>query len=806
MWPAVASRPRSRRRSALTLIVVGGMAAGVSLAALTGAVRSATSLHRFVEYYQPENAQLFPTSPALEGPVLDLMRRMNAVPGITGRPLAAFIIGFTPPGTPGTVAIKGTIALADVSFDRNRLLARDRLLAGREANPHRADEAVINEAGAAVLGVHVGSQLPLRMFSPNDASKITNGFSAAPSIGTSVTITGIVRNPVDLTKTVVAQPGTIFAANVTRLELTAAFYQDYGGFIAGRGVTDLVRIRTSAARAEVIRLMAADAATSSAHMVIQDGAGSFPNRHAVQRAVNSEAAVLAVPGALLAIVIILLLGHALADIVLLAAIGVSRRQAARAAVSRALPLVAAISLIAVGVAVALSPLMLFGVSRLAELHPGFAARPALLALGAVGFLLTLTAWVAVDALARHRVRRPSRRRRASWARAWLCRRLVGLTETVAGWGAGPSAPVGVSLAFAPGGSPGQGRGVPVRTAIVGLAISVIGVTAALTYNSSLDHFTDVSSFRGWNWDVAIGNISTTADADAAVRSLTADRQVGTFSGVGFADVRIDGQDQPLLWLTTDHGIVGPSVLSGRLPVVAGEVALASGTMRRAHTRLGGTVQVGTGIRGTSLRVVGEMLAPAVLSDGVRLDTGVVLTHDAATVLGESVFQEPTSFLVRFRSGTRRSTAIATLERAFPGSVVQPTTPADITNVERLAALPFFLAGLLVILGLGALLIALYATVDRRRDQHKALSTIGFSDRQLRDTVLWQAGALSAAAIAIGLPLGAVAGRLAWAATTDAIGVAAPAVVPWSIVVGVIGMFVLSITVALAPGHKAASHR
>jgi hypothetical protein len=815
----------AERTRARFLTVAVGLMAGLSLAALTGAVRAASSLDRFVDYYRPENARVLPTGPALEGPVLNLMRRINLVPGVTGRTMGAFIIGFTPPGTPGTVAIKGTVALADVSFDRDRVLARDRILAGREADPERADEAVINEAGAAVTGVHVGSQLPLRMFSPQDAAKITNGFSAAPSIGTSVTITGIVRNPVDLTKPVIAQPGTIFAANVTRLELTAAFYQDYGGFIAGHGVTDLIRIHSNAARAEIFRLIAADSATSSGHLVIQDGASSFPNRHAAHRAVNAEAMDLALPGLLLTVVTILLLGHAVAeraalpdgDSVLLASMGVSRSRAVRVEVMRSLPIIGAGAAIAVVVAVALSPIMLFGVARLAEIHPGLAFRPAFLAVGAVGFVVALTGRVAVDGWSRRRPvgsrgrfwsrgRSPAGRPEATPVRTWLANRLVGLTERVAGWGAGPAAPAGVSLALAPGRdgrSRGRGRTVPVWTAVGALALGVIGATAAVTYTASLDHFTSRPGLRGWDWDVAIGNIATPADAEAAVRLLSADRHVDTFSGVGVADVRINGLDQPLLWITTDHGVVGPAALRGRLPVVPGEVALATGTLQRAGAHLGGTVRVGSGVLETTLRVVGEVLGPAVLVDGVRLDTGAVLTHDAATVMGEGVYQDPTSFLVRYRGGTRHGTELASLKRAFPGAVLQPTMPGDVTNVERLAALPPVLAGLLVLLGLGSLVVALQATIDRRRPQLATLWAMGFSRQQLRDTVIWQGGALATVAAVIGLPLGALAGRLVWVETASTIGVRAPAVVPWTIVFVAVGVILAAAVTAFGPARRAA---
>ena len=51
--------------------------------------------------------------------------------------------------------------------------------------------------------------------------------------------------------------------------------------------------------------------------------------------------------------------------------------------------------------------------------------------------------------------------------------------------------------------PGRGStAVPVRSAIAGVVIAVVGVVALLTFGSSLDHLRATPSLRGWSWDVA----------------------------------------------------------------------------------------------------------------------------------------------------------------------------------------------------------------------------------------------------------------------------------------------------------------
>lgn len=72
-------------------------------------------------------------------------------------------------------------------------------------------------------------------------------------------------------------------------------------------------------------------------------------------------------------------------------------------------------------------------------------------------------------------------------------------------------------------------------------------------------------------------------------------------------------------------------------------------------------------------------------------------------------------------------------------------------------MPLALGLVLVALAVGTLAQVLLTSVRRRRDL-AVLKTLGLSRWQVQAVVAWQAVALAAAALAVGLPLGVVAGR------------------------------------------------
>jgi ABC-type antimicrobial peptide transport system permease subunit len=73
--------------------------------------------------------------------------------------------------------------------------------------------------------------------------------------------------------------------------------------------------------------------------------------------------------------------------------------------------------------------------------------------------------------------------------------------------------------------------------------------------------------------------------------------------------------------------------------------------------------------------------------------------------------------------------------------------------------------------------ALVTTVRRRRRALAVLKTIGFTRRQIATSVAAQATTVVAVALAIGIPLGLVVGRVTWSRFASNIGVVAGVVWP-----------------------------
>jgi ABC-type lipoprotein release transport system permease subunit len=88
-----------------------------------------------------------------------------------------------------------------------------------------------------------------------------------------------------------------------------------------------------------------------------------------------------------------------------------------------------------------------------------------------------------------------------------------------------------------------------------------------------------------------------------------------------------------------------------------------------------------------------------------------------------------------------------------------------------------------------------------------LKTLGFNQRQVRATVAWQATALSIVGLAVGVPLGVLAGRYVWRLVADGLGVVAVATVPvLGIVATVVGGIALANATAALPARTAARTR
>jgi ABC-type lipoprotein release transport system permease subunit len=161
--------------------------------------------------------------------------------------------------------------------------------------------------------------------------------------------------------------------------------------------------------------------------------------------------------------------------------------------------------------------------------------------------------------------------------------------------------------------------------------------------------------------------------------------------------------------------------------------------------------------------------------------------------------------LRVAEGAERAAGLTRLERQYdwPG----PARPSTIGDFGGIESLPALLSALLATTAAAALAHALVTSVRRRRRELAILKTLGFVRRQVLATVAWQATAIAAVAVLVGLPLGVAAGRFAWNLFAAQLGVVPDVVVPVvPILLVVPATMVLANVVAAIPGRMAARTR
>ena len=173
------------------------------------------------------------------------------------------------------------------------------------------------------------------------------------------------------------------------------------------------------------------------------------------------------------------------------------------------------------------------------------------------------------------------------------------------------------------------------------------------------------------------------------------------------------------------------------------------------------------------------------------------------------------FLIRLQPGTDPAAAAAALTSSVTragcpvGScaVVSDQRPADIKDYASVRDTPLVLAAVLIVFAVGTLAHVLLTGVYRRRRDLALLKTLGFARSQVLGVVAWEASAFAVVALLIGLPLGVLAGRWAWAYFANAAGAPADATIPLTAVLLAIPVTLLFANLIAAwPGWTAARLR
>ena len=209
-----------------------------------------------------------------------------------------------------------------------------------------------------------------------------------------------------------------------------------------------------------------------------------------------------------------------------------------------------------------------------------------------------------------------------------------------------------------------------------------------------------------------------------------------------------------------------------------------------------------------MRVVGTALLAE--TPHASFDQGAWVTPDGMTQLAEhGTGAGEVVFMVTPRAGLKPPALIKELNERFQGIEVdqEGNPPQDVLLLRNVRSLPRALAAFLAVLGIAALGHALITTVRRRRHDLAVLRAIGLRPRQSAACIFWQAMTVAILALALGIPLGIIFGRLSWrwvANSTPLLYV--PPLAALAIVIAIPAAIVLANMLAAYPARRAAGVR
>ncbi len=327
---------------------------------------------------------------------------------------------------------------------------------------------------------------------------------------------------------------------------------------------------------------------------------------------------------------------------------------------------------------------------------------------------------------------------------------------------------------------------------VGVLASVAAITALVTaviFAASLNGLVTHPARYGWNWDVLIQAEGGYGNFQGYNLSKLVDEQHGVtaWSTFSFPQLPIDGQAEPLLGLATRRGAVSPPTVSGHPLEGPDQIELGSTTLAQLGKHVGDTVLVGNGKSARRLRVVGVVTLPSIglqLADDVSLGRGGMVPESTLLAIEDL---GPNSSFAAFASvpstialdvdtpadadAVARRIAAANPDGTPGGTYRVPRVlGAAVVNAGQMGGQPITLAVVLAAVTLASLSAIVVAGVRRRRRELAVLRTLGLSRGQVRAVIGWHALTVLVVAVAIGLPLGILAGRWLWSSFATSIGV------------------------------------
>jgi putative ABC transport system permease protein len=781
---------RSRPVSLVLVTILVGVIGAVAITALAAARRTDSAYARYrAAANEPEVIALscpnqFP-APALD---LDALSRVPEVASMDrlffaltnvadeqGRPLF-----YRAQDLEVTVVAGQTAATEDS--------ARPKLLAGRY--PTGPDEVAAGFGSTDAPRPAIGDTIDIRMV-PTAAIGRDGIPNPDQVVHNEVTVVGRVIMPGELT----GDQGSIYVAPAFYASRPDVWRCDGGAFQLTGGTSDITSFK-----ARVYGMEPGAVLLDVAQEAIF-----------VSRTTHLDAIILRLLAALAAIAGVMVLGESLVrrtslgaiDTPVLRALGMRRREIVWAAALPAVIVAVGGSLLAAVGAIVASASFPSGLPRIMDPDTGIRVDGFAIGLGVAVIVLTAVLSVVVPAA----VLAASQGGVGGAVEYRSAERRSALARFVARLPLPPSAGAGVRLAL----EPGHGRSAtPVRSAVVGLTIAVATMVAAFGFAAGMDHFAATPRLWGLDFDFGAGQpFLGSAFQEQAVPAVADDPDIQDLMAGNFQQYLSlrgpGGEQQEAVWaLQQVKGRpVSTTMLEGRWPNAPDEIGLGRETLTALGAEVGGTVSVTVAGATRELTVVGIPVFPD-FGFGPGLGRGVAMTMDGLRYFYPDVTEN--LVLGNFVPGADPAAVLHRLNREVLDDLDAGTSVAGLRSLGTTVrgtvqsrSLPLQLAVLFAVAAFATLVHVLLTSVRRRRRDLAILQTLGFRRGQVAATIAWQALTLSCLALAIGVPIGILLGRLGWSAFAYRLGVVSePVVSPLAIIVVPVTI-VVALVVSLGPG-------
>jgi ABC-type lipoprotein release transport system permease subunit len=761
VWYRFRSELRARWKAWFGLALLVGVTGGIVLGALAGARRTDRAYPNFVESQHGYDLMIVNGRPPLFDFATFDLEEIAELPQVTeAAPVNGIpMFGKTPDGTVVSAANSLLLVAPDGRFGRT--MNRLHMLEGRTARA--PDEIVPTFLAAEKFDLEVGDTIDGGFFNEEQVDFFFDNpgqdFDFSQLQQGRVRVVGIASAPGEFPPlgggSLSELPVIYFAPSFVDSPLFAPVTEELA--VRVRGGTDAV----DALKSDLEQR----AGGRAAFVRTQDQLTSVATR-----SMSVQADALRIVALLAALAGALILGQLLArqgrlddsDRGVLRALGMGPRSLLGVTLARTALIAVAGAVVALLIALALSPLTPVGIAQKAETHPGLAFDPLVLGVGPVLVVLVMLA-ASIPMIVR--VLRGQRAASVDDAAGSL--RPSRASEAMARAGMPPTAVSGVRFALVAG----RGRtAVPVRATIIGVALGVAAITAVSGFTASLDHLLATPRLFGVAWDAQVGDSFSPNFAVDASRRLAKRDDVAGVGAVTSLQVEVGGRRIGGIGTQTIKGSIGPVTLEGRRPQRANEIALGSQTLRETGYELGDRIKVGVGNRTLRMRIVGRVVVPTVGDLGDLGDIGnsaVMTLRDARRLVPKAAANV---MLVRAASPEQRDGLLRHLRKNFEFDGVNvPKAPNDLNSIRKADSMPFVVGGMMLVVAVATIVHGLVTSIRRRRRDLAILKTLGMRRAQISAVVAWQATTVVLIALAIGIPLGVITGNLAWSAFADRLG-------------------------------------